>query len=60
MSPRVSLLLKPSAEWTARLSVGGGAFAPTPFTEETDDSGLSRLAPLIGLEAERARTGRPT
>ena len=43
-------------EWTARLSVGGGAFAPTPFTEETDDSGLSRLAPLVGLEAERART----
>jgi outer membrane receptor for ferrienterochelin and colicins len=57
VSPRVSALLKPSAEWTARLSIGGGAFAPTPFTEETDDSGLSQLAPLIGLEAERARTG---
>ncbi|MFI5078162.1 MAG: TonB-dependent receptor domain-containing protein, partial [Vicinamibacteria bacterium] len=37
--------------------IGGGAFAPTPFTEETDDSGLSQLAPLVGLEAERARTG---
>ena len=57
VSPRVSALLKPSAEWTARLSIGGGAFAPTPFTEETDDSGLSQLAPLIGLKAERARTG---
>jgi outer membrane receptor for ferrienterochelin and colicins len=56
VSPRVSALLKPSAAWTARVSVGGGAFAPTPFTEETDDSGLSRLAPLIGLKAERART----
>jgi outer membrane receptor for ferrienterochelin and colicins len=56
VSPRISALLKPSAEWTARLSVGGGAFAPTPFTEETDDSGLSQLAPLIGLQAERART----
>ena len=38
------------------MSIGGGAFAPTPFTEETDDSGLSRLAPLTGLKAERART----
>ena len=57
VSPRVSALLKPSAEWTVRLSIGGGAFAPTPFTEETDDSGLSQLAPLVALEAERARTG---
>ncbi|MEO5819605.1 MAG: TonB-dependent receptor, partial [Vicinamibacteraceae bacterium] len=56
VSPRISALLKPSAAWTARLSFGGGAFAPTPFTEETDDSGLSRLAPLTGLKAERART----
>ena len=56
VSPRVSALVKPSAAWTARLSIGGGAFAPTPFTEETDDSGLSQLAPLIGLVAERART----
>jgi iron complex outermembrane receptor protein len=56
LSPRVSALLKPSAPWTVRLSIGGGAFAPTPFTEETDDSGLSRLAPLTALRAERART----
>jgi iron complex outermembrane receptor protein len=56
VSPRISALLKPSAPWTVRLSIGGGAFAPTPFTEETDDSGLSRLAPLTGLRAERART----
>ena len=55
-SPRVSILLKPAAEWTARLSAGGGSFAPTPFTEETDETGLSRLAPLTGLNAERART----
>jgi iron complex outermembrane receptor protein len=56
-SPRVSLLLRPSPGWTARLSAGGGSFAPTPFTEETDETGLARLAPLSGLEAERARTG---
>ena len=54
VSPRVSLLLTPAPAWTARVSVGGGAFAPTPFTEETDDSGLRRLAPLTGLKAERA------
>jgi iron complex outermembrane receptor protein len=53
-SPRVSLLLKPADEWTMRLSAGGGSFAPTPFTEETDEAGLSRLAPLVGLDAERA------
>jgi outer membrane receptor for ferrienterochelin and colicins len=55
-SPRVSLLLKPAEDWTARISAGGGSFAPTPFTEETDETGLSRLAPLTGLEVERART----
>jgi outer membrane receptor for ferrienterochelin and colicins len=56
VSPRISLLVKPSAAWTTRVSVGAGAFAPTPFTEETDDTGLTRLAALEGLEAERART----
>jgi iron complex outermembrane receptor protein len=56
VSPRVSLLVKPTPAWTGRVSVGAGAFAPTPFTEETDDSGLSRLAPLVGLDAEHART----
>jgi iron complex outermembrane receptor protein len=53
-SPRVSLLLKPASSWTMRLSAGGGSFAPTPFTEETDEAGLSRLASLANLRAERA------
>ena len=55
-SPRVSLLLRPSNHWTARISAGGGSFAPTPFTEETDETGLARVAPLIGLDSELART----
>jgi outer membrane receptor for ferrienterochelin and colicins len=57
-SPRVSLLLRPASPWTIRVSAGLGWFAPTPFTEETDETGLSRVAPLdlFGLEAERART----
>ena len=55
-SPRLSILIRPSSEWTARVSLGGGSFAPTPFTEVTDETGLSRLAPIDGLIAERART----
>lgn len=54
VSPRVSLLWRPASAWTARVSAGGGTFAPTPFTEETDETGLSRLAPLQDLDAERA------
>lgn len=53
-TPRVSLLARPRPEWTVRLSAGTGAFSPTPFTEETDETGLSRLMPLGHLRAERA------
>jgi iron complex outermembrane receptor protein len=55
LSPRLSLLLRPAPTWTARLSGGTGVSAPTPFTEETDAIGLSRLLPLNNLRAERAR-----
>jgi iron complex outermembrane receptor protein len=55
-SPRVSLLFKPAAEWRTRLSVGTGFFAPTPFIEETEETGLSRVRPLRNLVAERARS----
>ena len=54
-SPRVSLLARPRPGWTLRLSGGTGAFAPTPFNERTDETGLFRLRPLSGLRAERAR-----
>ena len=53
-TPRVSLLGRPGSGWTIRLSAGTGAFSPTPFTEETDETGLSRLQPLRDLRAERA------
>jgi iron complex outermembrane receptor protein len=56
-SPRASALWRPTDAWTVRASAGGGAFAPTPFVEETDETGLSRMAPLEGLEAERAWGG---
>lgn len=54
-NPRVSLLFRPG-DWTARASVGTGYFAPTPFTEETEAVGLSRLLPIADLRVERART----
>ena len=54
-NPRVAVLLRPGA-WTARLSAGTGYYAPTPFTEETETVGLSRLEPLGDLDAERARS----
>ena len=38
-----------------RISVGAGAFAPTP-SPRRPTTRLSRLAPLVGLDAERART----
>ncbi len=54
-SPRLSLLYKPGP-WTVRASWGQGFYAPTPFVEETDASGLSRLEPLSGLGEETAET----
>lgn len=54
-TPRVSVLSRPAPGWVVRLSAGTGTFAPTPFTEETEETGLSRVRPLRGLRAERAR-----
>ncbi|MDX2210082.1 MAG: TonB-dependent receptor [Sphingopyxis sp.] len=54
-SPRLSLLYKPD-RWTLRLSAGRGFFAPTPFVDEIEAAGLSRLEPLSGLKAEVADT----
>jgi outer membrane receptor for ferrienterochelin and colicins len=54
VSPRVSVLARPDEAWTIRVSTGRGYFAPTPFTEETEATGLTPVAPLGALEAERA------
>jgi iron complex outermembrane receptor protein len=54
-SPRLSALYKPG-DFTMRASLGRGFYAPTPFVEETEANGLSRLAPLSGLRAETANT----
>ena len=55
-SPRVSALARPAAGWTVRLSTGTGFYVPTPFTEETEATGLSRLTPLRNLVPERGRS----
>jgi outer membrane cobalamin receptor len=55
LSPRLALLHRPG-NWTLRASYGQGYFAPTPFVEEIEASGLSRLEPLSGLREETAQT----
>ena len=56
VSPRVSALFRTTGSWNARLSAGSGAYAPTPFTEETEAIGLSHLRPAP-RGAERAAGG---
>lgn len=57
VSPRLSFLLD-AGGWTTRLSGGTGFFAPTPFTEEIEAVGLTRLETpdYDALEKERARS----
>ncbi|WP_231736595.1 MULTISPECIES: TonB-dependent receptor plug domain-containing protein [Sphingobium] len=55
VSPRLSLLYRPGP-WTVRASLGRGFYAPTPFVEEIEEAGLSRLAPIGNLRAETADT----
>ncbi|WP_371193619.1 TonB-dependent receptor plug domain-containing protein [Glaciecola sp. SC05] len=54
-SPRISLLYRPN-DLTVRASYGRGYFAPTPFVEEIEAAGLSRLAPLENVQEETAVT----
>jgi iron complex outermembrane receptor protein len=56
LSPRLSALYRPGP-WTIRASLGRGFYAPTPFVEEIEAAGLSRLEPIGGIEAETAETG---
>ena len=55
ISPRISVLYSPD-NWTIRGAYGTGFFAPSPFIEDIDEAGLSRLAPLENLEEEQATT----
>ena len=55
-NPRISALFRPATKWTVRVSTGTGVFAPTPFTEETEAVGLSRLLPLQNVKPEHAQS----
>jgi outer membrane receptor for ferrienterochelin and colicins len=52
LSPRISGLLR-AGEWSSRVSMGQGFFAPTAITEETEAAGLTRLSIAGPLRAER-------
>jgi iron complex outermembrane receptor protein len=53
LSPRVSALSRFAEGWAARISGGGGFFAPTPLVEEADVVGLSRVRGFSRLAAEK-------
>jgi iron complex outermembrane receptor protein len=53
VSPRVSIVVRPSESWTARLSRSTGVYAPTPLTDETEAFGLAQIRPSA-REAEHA------
>jgi len=55
VSPRISGLVRHGL-WSSRLSYGAGFFAPTPLTEETDATGLSRLSVTTPLKPERGKS----
>jgi iron complex outermembrane receptor protein len=55
LSPRFSALFRPGF-WTVRASLGRGFYAPTPFVEEIEANGLSRVQPYARLGAETADT----
>ncbi|HEX9755041.1 MAG TPA: TonB-dependent receptor [Gemmatimonadales bacterium] len=55
-NPRVSGLVSLGRTWRVRASAGTGFFSPTPFTETTEVTGLSRLEAFTGVRAEKARS----
>src|SRR5205807_3559584 len=55
-TPRLSLLAHSGQALSARVSAGGGWFAPQPLTEETEAIGLKRVQTMMGVSAERAQT----
>jgi outer membrane receptor for ferrienterochelin and colicins len=53
VSPRASVVLRPSEIWQVRVSRAIGVYAPTPLTDETEAVGLSHLR-RTAREAEHA------
>ena len=53
LSPRVSALSRFTDGWAARVSGGGGFFAPTSLVEEADVVGLARVRGFPRLSSEK-------
>lgn len=56
-SPRASVLVRLTPDWSMRATAASGYFAPVPLTEETEETGLRYVAPLGDVGLERARHG---
>jgi iron complex outermembrane receptor protein len=54
VTPRLSVMVRPSPSLTMRLGGGGGFKAPTIFTEEAEETGFREVRPLVHAQAERA------
>lgn len=54
VTPRASLLFRPTERVTLRLGGGTGFKSPTIFVEEAEELGFHRVRPLAGAEPERA------
>jgi outer membrane receptor protein involved in Fe transport len=54
VSPRVSVLLRPTPEWSVRVSRANGVYAPTPLTDETESFGL-RYVDVDEFQPEHAQ-----
>ena len=54
VSPRVSVVVRPSEAWLVRLSTANGVYAPTPLTDETEAFGLTHIE-RTAREAEHAQ-----
>ena len=54
-SPRIAALVRRNG-WTSRIAAGGGFFAASPLTEETEAAGLTRLSMPAPLRAERGKS----
>lgn len=57
VSPRVSLLVRPTPMWTMRLSRANGVYLPTPLTDETETFGLRYVdIDMNDLQPEHAQS----
>ena len=54
-SPRIAALVRRNG-WTSRVAAGGGFFAASPLTEETEAAGLTRLSMPAPLRVERGKS----